>query len=339
MSTPTFPERLRSRPVIDDEPFEAELLHEAEVPVDRPQGTGDLAAFASGVVRPADVSRLSDLDREAAARFAAEWPNLPDVTRERIVRAMDDLTEDHVELNFGRTLRIALDDPSPVVRQLAVAALWEDEQPDLLDEFRGIARRDPSPDVRAEAARGLGKFAHLAASGDLTGPPAAALRDDLFTLASDEREPEIVRQRALESVAAFGGDSEIQGLIDDAYATDDQAWQGTALFAMGQSVDRRWLPTVIDELASPDAHLRFEAARACGVLGEDAAVPELLECAKDDDTEVRHAAIAALGQIGGRNAIRALQSLATTADEADQSGIEGALEEAIAIGDDLGLGG
>ena len=305
-------------------------------PVERERGTGSLESFAAGIVRPVNVVLLSDLDREAADRVAREWVTLPEATREQIVRGMDGLAEDRVELSFGRVLRLALDDPSPVVRQLAVAALWEDEREDLIEPLRGLLVRDPSQDVRAEAARGLGKFARLAEGGELSEATGRLLHEELLAVATDERQPELLRQRALEAAAVFRRDPGIRTLILDAYESDDQAWQSSALFAMAQSLDRTWLPTVLEELANADGQLRYEAARACGALGDEAAVPELLECAGDEDVEVRRAAIAALGQIGGRSAIRALQTLSTTADEADHEPIEAALEEAFATSDPFG---
>jgi len=335
MSTPTFPETPRSDGLLADD--EDDWNDEPALDQGEPErGTGSLASFAKGVVRPADVALLSDLDREAAARVAAEWPGLPEATRERLVRTMDDLVEDRVDLTFGRVLRLALDDPSPVVRQLAIAALWEDERPDLIEPLRDLLARDPSQDVRAEAARALGRFARLAESGELPETTGRLLRDELVAVLSDDLHPALLRQRALEAAAVFARDPAITTMILDAYEADDQAWQGSALFAMGQTHDGAWLPTVMEELAGPDALLRYEAARACGLLGDEAAVPELLEAAADEDTEVRHAAIGALGQIGGRAAIRALQSLSATAIEADQEAIEAALEEAFATSDLFG---
>lgn len=336
MSTPMSPEPPHSDGSMEEDEEEEQPVEAALDEVGGERGTGSLEAFADGAVRSADVARLSDLDRDAVARFVAEWPLLPDTTRERIVRTMDELVVDRVDLIFGRVLRLALDDPSAVVRQLAVAALWEDERQDLIEPLREILAQDPSPDVRAEAARGLGRFARLAESGELPESVGRLLHDDLLSVASDDRQPALLRQRALESAAVFARDPAIRSLILDAYELDDQAWQGSALFAMGQTHDVSWLPTVIDELASPDALLRYEAARACGVLGDEEAVPELLTCGGDEDAEVRQAAIAALGQIGGRSAIRALQTLSTTADEADQETIEAALEEAFATADPFG---
>lgn len=305
-------------------------------PAERPEpGDGSLDAFAGGQVRPQDVVRLSDLGRDAARRFAREWPDLPEETRAAIVREMDELSEDRVDLLFGRVLRVALDDPSPLVRQLAVAALWEDEGSDLLDRCRALLAGDTSDDVRAEAARALGRFADLAAAGDLAADASERLRAELVAVAADSAEPPHVRRLALESVGAFGKDPDIRTLILEAWESDDQADRGSALYAMGQSQDRSWLPTLLDELASDEAVLRYQAARALGSIGSDAAVPELLAVMDgEEDVEVRHAAIAALGAIGGRAAVRALRTLAEHAEEADEDLIAAALEEATADLDD-----
>jgi HEAT repeat protein len=53
-----------------------------------------------------------------------------------------------------------------------------------------------------------------------------------------------------------------------------------------------------------------------------------MDAALDEDAEVRHAAIAAIGQIGGRGAVRALERLAEDAGDADLELIEASLDEA-----------
>jgi HEAT repeat protein len=52
--------------------------------------------------------------------------------------------------------------------------------------------------------------------------------------------------------------------------------------------------------------MRFEAALACGSLADEAAVPRLTPLLDDQDAEVQAATIAALGEIGGREAKAAL---------------------------------
>jgi HEAT repeat protein len=96
---------------------------------------------------------------------------------------------------------------------------------------------------------------------------------------------------------------------------------------MGRSQDSRWLPTILLQLESEDPEIRFEAARAAGLLGSTDALPVLILAARDDDAEVRHVAISAIGQIGGRGAVRALERLAADAGEADLELIQSAIDD------------
>ena len=180
MPTPMFPEP-------HPEPAGA-------VPIERPGGSrsslgATLEALRRGPVRTSDVAALSDLGRPAAAVLTREWLSLPEATRVAIVREMDELAEERIDLNFGRALRVALDDESPVVRQLAVAALWEDERGDIVGRLQALAATDPSEDVRAEAAKGLGRFAGRADAGDLIGGGVERLRASLAEPATGDATP------------------------------------------------------------------------------------------------------------------------------------------------------
>jgi len=250
---------------------------------------------------------------------------------------MAELAETNVQYIFGRALRIALTDPSPVVRQLAVAALWEDQGLDLIPTLLDFVDADPSQDVRSEAAQGLGRFAELAAEDELDEEIAARLRATLTDVAADPEEPYLVRRRALESVAFFGDQPGIADLIRDAYDADDAGLRAGALYAMGRSLDVGWLEAVVHEFGSPDAEMRYEAARASGELADDRAVPGLIRLASDEDVEVRQSAITALGRIGGTSSANALRRLANRAAAADREAIEEALEEALVSVDTLRL--
>lgn len=323
MPTPTSPARpLSERPGVPAPPPLVETL----------------AALGEGPVDAVLVSRLSDLGREDTRTLGRAWGTFDAAIREAIVRRMEELSEERMELTFGRALRVAIADESPVVRQLAVAALWEDHGDDLLPLFSDLVATDPSQDVRAEAARGLDRFAERAAEGALDGVAGWELRSQLIETAGDERNPIGVRRRALESVAVLGGDTDVRELIRAAYEDEDEGLRASALFAMGRSLDERWLEVVLDELAGPDAELRYEAARASGLLGDDRAVPDLTRLGGDEDAEVRHAAIAALGQIGGRAAIAALRAMAVAPEEADVEAIEAALEEATSVDEPARVG-
>jgi len=293
--------------------------------------TEAISAFRSGDLSQTQVARLSDLSRVNARELAAAWETIPEANRIDLVRRFDELSEERVELNFGRALRVALNDRSPVVRQLAVAGLWEDESSELLDRLRGMFENDESPDVRAQAAAALERFAGKAAVGSLDESVASDLRDSLRKSVIDAAAPYAVQRRALESLGPYGADPEISSLISEAFDSEDHGLQCSALYAMGRSHDSRWLPTILAQLESEDPEIRFEAARAAGLLGSADALPVLLQAARDEDAEVRHTAIGAIGQIGGRGAIRALERLAEDAGEADFELIESAIDDVNAL--------
>jgi HEAT repeat protein len=286
-----------------------------------------LAAMREGDLSLTRLGRLSDLSRDGARILAQEWTSLPERVRIDIVRHCDELSEDRVDLDFRRALQVALDDPSAVVRQMAIAGLWEDDSRDLMERLVQILRSDESPDVRAEAALALGRFAQRAADGSLEDDATRMLRGELFHAATSEDIPYVVQRRALESLGPFAEDADVAATVSEAFHSGDHGLQCSAVYAMGHSLDARWLPTILGELENEDPELRFEAARAAGLLGSADALPLLLEAARDDDAEVRHAAISAVGQIGGRGAVRVLERLAEDAGEADLELIDAALEE------------
>jgi HEAT repeat protein len=290
-----------------------------------------LAAFREGDLSHTRVARLSDLSRDEARALSEAWLSIPEETRAELVRRCDELSEERIDVNFRRALRIGLDDPSPVVRQLAIAGLWEDESGDLLERLDTMLREDPSPDVRAEAARSLERFSSQAAAGELGTDAADRLKASLLRAANSDEAAYGVQRRALEALGPFGAEPAVAAVLTDAYDSGDHGLQCSAIYAMGRSLQARWLPAILAELESEEPELRFEAARAAGALGASDALPVLLEAARDDDAEVRHAAIGAIGQIGGRGAIRALERLSEDAGEADLELIEATIEDANAL--------
>ena len=284
-------------------------------------------AVRSGDLSQTWLARFSDLSRDALRTFERGWRELPEQARVDVVRGMEQLSEERVDVNFGRALRVALDDPSPVVRQFAIAGLWEDESTDMLERLRRILRDDASPDVRSEAASALGRFSQSASVATKQDEAAVTLRKELVRVTLSVESSYAEQRRALESLGPFAAEPEVAAAIQDAFDSGDHGMQCSALRAMGLSRELRWLPVILAELQSDEPELRFEAARAAGLLGSADALPLLLEAARDEDAEVRHTAINAMGQIGGRGAERALERLAEDAGEADLELIDAAMEE------------
>jgi HEAT repeat protein len=136
------------------------------------------------------------------------------------------------------------------------------------------------------------------------------------------------RRRALESAGFFSG-PDVDEAIANAYSSGDRRLKASAVAAIGHAIDPRWLPVLQAELASTEPVMRYEAARASGEWGSEAAslVPLLVPLAQSDDSEVYSAAIWALGQIGGDAARRVLRQLINADEPARQTAAQEALDE------------
>jgi HEAT repeat protein len=93
---------------------------------------------------------------------------------------------------------------------------------------------------------------------------------------------------------------------------------------MGTSADPRWLPVLRDEMDSPYAEIRAEAARAAGSIGASESISQLSELALDEDDDVARIAVGALAQIGGEQANRVLEELLA---DTSLSYLHGVIEE------------
>jgi HEAT repeat protein len=293
------------------------------------------AALLRGEYPRSALVGLSGLTAREAGTFKRAWAGVATDVREAVVSELNDLAEERVDYLFDRALLAMLDDPDAVVRQRAVAGLWEHEDPHLAATLCAILATDESEDVRAEAARGLGRFAEMAELGDLDPELAERVTSTLIDTLSDPVESMHVRARALEAAAILGGNDTILDAIDDFFDEDDTGFRATAIFAMGRSLQGRFLPTILNETTSDDAEIRYEAARAAGRLGDTEALPVLAELAKDEDAEVRQAAINAMGEIGGTAAARYLRRMAEDAADTEVELIDAALDEATIVSDPL----
>lgn len=286
-------------------------------------------AIAGGDFSRTRLTALSDLDRARASFLRQHWLDIPSTERHALMLALAELSEESIEFNFNRVYRVALQDPDPVIRQLAIADLWEDEGADLPQTLMEFLRNDPSDDVRAAAADALSSAADAIAGGE----SSVLDREDLIELFSDivedPAESPIVRRRSLGAIAAFSDDPRVSELIRLALDDEDQALVAGAIFAMGRTTSERWIPDLIEFLQSEDAELRFEAARASGLIGDQDVVPELAELVYDADVEVRAAALDALGAIGGAAAIRVLRQVEQDEEFDEPEQVDDAIDAAL----------
>jgi HEAT repeat protein len=192
---------------------------------------------------------------------------------------------------------------------------------------------DPSQPVRAAAAAALGPFILAGELEEIDAAQAMRAEEALLAILHSETEPLEVQCRALESLA-FSGEAGMRQLIEDAYYSPYEEMQLSALVAMGRSADTRWRETARTELENPSSAIRAEAARACGELEASAALNDLFGLLADEEKAVRLAAIFALGRIGGKEAIEALEAMALSEDTDEEEAAQVALEEATFFGDE-----
>ena len=310
----------------DIAPDDAAHLHAADQPT-LDELLTRLAADPAGLaVRHLLV--LSDLSREEVAQVRLLWPTIPVDRRRTIIRQLVSLAEEDLSLLLGRLLRVALDDDDPAVRRLAIGGLAteEDTAPDLVGPLVQILYNDDDSATRAAAARALGAYVLAGELDEVDAALAMRVEEALMTVLLREQEPLAVRRHALESLA-YSGEIAMRQLIEDAYYAPEEEMRISALNAMGRSADVRWRNLTRAELENPAPAMRAAAATASGALENRAAVPDLTDLLADDVAEVKLAAIAALGQIGGKEVRELLEAMRLSDDPAEVEAADLALEE------------
>ena len=188
-----------------------------------------------------------------------------------------------------------------------------------------LLKEDTSAKVRAAAGLTLRRFGNLAQSGNLIARDVNRIRDALIFVIGRPGEDIEVRRRAIEAVSSFDF-PELDDIILDAYRSGDPILVQSAIFAMGQSSQAKWMPTVLAEIEGDNPAVRYEAAIAVGLLGEQSDVPDIIRLLDDEDYEVQTAAVRSLGIIGGNLAKQALLQCRQSDDEVIQDAAREALE-------------
>ena len=287
----------------------------------------DLLTDLTDAEKPVTYSgllQLTDLPVEGLSELKIVWPKLSTERRREIIQKLIELADDNVELDFNSVFKSCLTDDDDSIREMAAKGLWETEDRAMIRPLVKLLENDACAEVRATAAMSLKNFAVMAQNGKLLSRDGDRIRQALLAVVNSPTEDIDVRRRAIEAVASFNT-RETNDAVRDAYESDNPTLVQSAIYGMGQSSNPAWLPTVVDEMSNPVPGVRFEAATACGLLGEETVVPHLMRLLRDDDSEVRLASIKALGMIGGTMAKNALQLHLNDEDEA----IEEAAREAL----------
>lgn len=316
--------------------------NEAELTLDglaMAKGTEDLGQLLEelgehpGALPYSKLYLLSDLAGHRLADFCTAFEAYPLHQQRRLIRALVQLAEDSFQVNFDAIFRQCLGNPDGEVRAAAIDGLWENEDVALTGPLVTMLRSDPSAQVRESAAIALGRFVLAGELEQLDPPIQARLMTELLSSIHLQGEGLEVRRRALESVA-YACTPEVVEALEIAYFHEDELMRLSAIVGMGRSCDRRWAKTILEELESSSAAMRYEAALASGNLSLREAVPALTNLLDDADPQIRDAAIWSLGQVGGDQAKQALLLALEDADEDTAAALEEALaEQALSDGD------
>lgn len=280
------------------------------------------------------VYGLSDLSATDWPAVAGEWQRLPPTTKHRVLRALNEASEALFELNYSFIGLRSLQDSSAMVRQAGIELLWTDESIETMRCLIKRAEADADVAVRSAALKALGRFILLGEYGDM--PEAITLRAQhlAMKLHTDLREPLDVRRRALEALAN-SSHPEVNRLVHAAYADGNHDLRISAIFAMGRTCSKTWRDILLRELQSDDNEILYEAVTACGQIQLEDGLRRIGELTLSEDRELQLAAIWALGEIGGKQAIEILVGLEEATDEEETGLVIGEALDTAGFGQSL----
>ena len=287
--------------------------------------------FGAEEVKIPQLFRLSDMAADEYDVFTTCWAAASDERRRVIARHMADLTETNFEVEFAPVFKQFLADDSEDVVLAALDGLWDSTNIAVVSPIiRLMQGRNNSAEIRCAAAATLAHYVLLGEWGQVSGSVKERAVDALLAEHKNSDNPLALRRATLESLGASSHD-EVPGLIAEAYEDEDRGLQMSAMFAMGNSADPRWLHTIVAEMESPFYDMRAEAARAAGELASSDAISSLADLLYDSEQDVQVAAVEALGKIGGD---RATDVLTQVRDDEEMTHLTEAIKQALA-GDDL----
>ena len=260
-----------------------------------------------------ELSALSDLDTRQLDRFSNCWQSLSPMRRRSLLATLGQQSDEHIELLFDNINLLALDDPNPNVRKIAIGNLWESTDPSLLTLFRTALTEDGSIEVRTAAADALARFVLSTEPNDISLGESSQIVDDLLVTIRSGAPPDL--HRACVESLGFSSSEDAQAIIAEAYQSGEDELMQSALLAMGRSANPAWRPEILQELHHPSPRVRAMAAHAAGELELHDAAQPLVELLEDVSDEVKHVAIWSLGQLGGDTARTALEETQASAPD------------------------
>lgn len=288
-----------------------------------------LTQLTPGQMIPAGVVHgLSNLLPQQVLATAPVWTTLDAEVRRDVMSALIDAGSNDFETDYTLFSLLAIDDDDAEVRRMAIELSVYVEDRSHMDTLFEMAQHDASDEVRAAAMKALGTFILQGELGNLPADAVAPVVAYLLGVVRDRRADSELRARALESIG-YSSEDAVAGEIQRAYNGDDSRMKTSSLFAMGVSGDDQWADTIVHELERGSPENRFEAARAAGELSLQEAVRPLSTLAFGDDSEIVREAVWALGEIGGKEAVRVLEALLEQVESGEDDDLADLVEDAL----------
>jgi HEAT repeat protein len=259
-------------------------------------------------VTKSDLTRLSALPSTEIDYLEKKWQKADLQRRRQIISYLVELTLKHFTLDFTEIYRFCLREKDAKIRAESIIALAEEENPLFIDNFINVLKEDSSREVRLASTAALGKLSMQGELGKISKKNTDIVYNALLDILDEKQENSSVRASALEAIAPLSK-PRVKGLIEEAYHSEEKVLKISAIRAMGLNCNRMWLTALIDELQNNDDKLRYEAAKACGELGEEDAVLYLIDLVEDENPRIVEAAIMSIGEIGGEEAREILNRL------------------------------
>ncbi len=280
----------------------------------------------TGPVRPGNLHCLADLSVAELAELRDFW--LLIARRRRIQVAADclHLLRNTRALQFKALFVHLLTDPVASVRELAVEGLGLDVYPDTLPQVELIASQDVSDTVRRITVQTLGQFLQVGEVRFWEERVVMRIRENLALLIASADQSLALQCSALESLGYSPGP--IYGLLlSEAYRSDLEELRVSALVAMGRSHEPQWEDLLLEACEDQSLAVRTAAIQAGGML--ELAVfrnISLHVIELETDSQLRLAAIEALGRLGGPIAQEGLLLAAESDDPEQQEAVLRVLE-------------
>lgn len=271
---------------------------------------------------------LSNLTEAQAAQLTPVWRGLDAEFRHLILQMLTDEIQTNYDVSYDQLAFEGLKDTDERIRRTSIELLVAGEDRSHLGVLLFHAEHDSALSVRTDALRGIATFCKEGAYEALNPRQLASIQALAQQRVAAEYDVE-ERGAALELLAAM--DAAEVALIRDAYESDDEVLRVSALVAMGHTADAdEWREIVMYELEHGSMAMLREAARASGALELTEAVPALTRLLDDEEADAKEIVIWALGEIGGKEAVRILNQLADDAEENEDDELLEQIEDALA---------